>query len=71
MNKIIVYRYNTTADSTIGLLFINSTFFGYTMEDTYRTTKIKGETRIPSGTYELSYNPTVTPLTTRYRNRFP
>ena len=53
-----VIRISSEADSTSGLLF-NVTdnkrkFMCYTVEDEYRSTKVKHETRIPEGTYKLT-----------------
>ena len=54
--KLEVLRISSEADSTSGLLF-DVTYFRkflcYTLEDEYREEKIKGETRIPAGTYEV------------------
>ena len=51
--KILVDRYNTTSTHTDGLLFIDGKFECYTLEDTFREEKVKGETRIPNGTYKV------------------
>ena len=55
--KLKVLRFSSQEDSTSGLLFLEedgkSKFLCYTLEDEYRETKIKGETRIPTGTYEI------------------
>ena len=54
--KLEVLRISSEADSTSGLLF-DVTYFRkflcYTLEDEYREEKIKGETRIPAGTYQV------------------
>lgn len=67
-------RYSDDGDSTLGLLFMGEestqSFFCYTLEDEHRDVKIKGETRIPSGRYELSLRQEISPMTTRYRDRF-
>lgn len=51
-----VLRFSSNSQSTLSLLF-NVTqdreFLGFGLEDEYRTEKIKGETRIPSGRYKL------------------
>ena len=41
------------------------------MEDTHRDEKVPGGTRIPEGHYKLGINENLSPLTQRYRNRFP
>ena len=51
--ELIVDRYNSESDYTDGLLFINGKFECYTLEDEYREVKVKGETRIPNGTYKI------------------
>jgi hypothetical protein len=43
---------------------------GYSLEDEFREEKVKGETRIPAGTYEIIINRTETPLTLKYRARY-
>ena len=57
--KLLCLRYNNSVDSTNGMLlyesFIGYDFLCYTLEDEYRVDKVKGETRIPSGTYEIKY----------------
>ena len=51
--KLTVDRYNTNSTHTDGLLFIDDKFECFTLEDTYREQKVKGETRIPNGTYKV------------------
>ena len=55
--KLEVLRFSSQKDSTNGLLFDvtkDRKFLAYTLEDEYRDTKIKAETRIPAGTYEIT-----------------
>ncbi len=61
--KIIVERFNSGSDDTLGRLYINGKPFGYTIEDEFREVKVKGETRIPAGTYRVGkrYSPKFTP----------
>lgn len=68
---LVLERFSDTSNSTTGLLFDGATFECFTLEDEYRTVKVKGETRIPDGRYELRLRKEVTPLTQRYRARFP
>lgn len=49
--RIDVLRY--TNDPTKGLLFIDGVFQCYTLEDKKRPVKIKAETCIPAGEYEI------------------
>jgi len=54
--KLEVIRFSSHSDSTLGLLFDvteGRKFLCFTIEDEARNTKVKGETRIPAGTYEL------------------
>ena len=54
--KLEVLRFSSQNDSTLGMLF-NVTkgrkFLCFTLEDEARDTKVKSETRIPEGIYEL------------------
>jgi uncharacterized protein DUF5675 len=43
-----------TDKSTIGELSVNGAFECFTLEDKVRPVKIKGETAIPAGTYEVA-----------------
>tara|TARA_R110002050_G_scaffold3382_9_gene17828 strand:+ start:3275 stop:4078 length:804 start_codon:yes stop_codon:yes gene_type:complete len=67
---ITVLRYVDDGNTTLGLMFINKTFFAYTLEDTHNDEKIPGGTRIPEGHYQLGINEQLSPLTKKYRNRF-
>lgn len=56
--KLKVIRYSSQKDSTNGALFLENDdlsldFLCYTLEDEYRKEKIRSETRIPSGEYEI------------------
>ena len=55
--KLKVLRFSSQEDSTSGLLFLEGKngleFLCYTLEDERRVLKVKGETRVPSGTYKL------------------
>jgi len=51
--KIKVFRFLDTGHETMGVLYINGRFRGYTLEDEERTVKVWGETRIPEGTYKV------------------
>lgn len=54
--KLEVVRFSSQSDSTLGMLFDvtqGRKFLCFTLEDEARRTKVKGETRIPSGTYKL------------------
>ena len=70
--KLEVLRFSSQKDSTNGILF-NVTegreFLCYTLEDEYRDKKIKGETRIPSGTYNITLR-TVGGFHGRYEKKY-
>jgi len=55
--KLKVLRFSSQEDSTSGLLFLEGKkgleFLCYTLEDEARALKVKGETRVPAGTYKL------------------
>ena len=55
--ELTVVRYNFSIDSTNGMLMEKTSmgydFMCYTLEDEYRDVKIKGETMIPYGCYEI------------------
>ncbi len=72
--KLKVIRYSSQADSTSGLLFEESElglrFLCYTLEDEYRALKVRGETRIPEGTYELKLR-TEGGFHQRYTKKYP
>ena len=55
--KLKVLRFSSQEDSTSGLLFLDGDlgleFLCYTLEDEERALKVRGETRVPAGTYEI------------------
>ncbi|MDG1950302.1 MAG: DUF5675 family protein [bacterium] len=54
--RLEVLRYSSKDESTLGLLFDvtdGREFLCYTLEDEHRDVKVKHETRIPAGTYNL------------------
>jgi hypothetical protein len=55
--KLEVLRFSSQVDSTSGILFeitdLGKRFLCYTLEDEARVLKVKGETRVPAGTYKL------------------
>tara|TARA_R100001510_G_C7652348_1_gene210162 strand:- start:2116 stop:2583 length:468 start_codon:yes stop_codon:yes gene_type:complete len=55
--KLEVLRFSSQTDSTSGLLFeitdLGRNFMCYTLEDERRVLKVKGETRVPAGTYKI------------------
>tara|TARA_R110000744_G_scaffold89340_4_gene173748 strand:+ start:635 stop:1102 length:468 start_codon:yes stop_codon:yes gene_type:complete len=70
--KLEVLRFSSQKDSTNGILFDvteGREFLCYTLEDEYRDKKIKGETRIPSGTYNITLR-TVGGFHGRYEKKY-
>ena len=71
--RLEVVRFSSEKDSTNGLLFDitdgGKAFLGYTLEDELREQKIKGETRIPEGEYEITLR-TFGGFHDRYASRF-
>tara|TARA_R100001082_G_scaffold80544_1_gene47615 strand:- start:388 stop:975 length:588 start_codon:yes stop_codon:yes gene_type:complete len=51
--KLDVVRTQFGIDATNGMLFIDGVFECYTLEDEVRDIKVKGETAIPLGEYEI------------------
>lgn len=60
--KLQVLRFSSQEDSTNGILFDITDgvrkFLCYTLEDEHREDKVMGETRIPSGTYNITLRTT-------------
>jgi hypothetical protein len=57
--NLYVLRTNYNEECTIGLMLINDTVFGYTLEDVVRpnnSPKVYGKTAIPSGRYQVIVN---------------
>ena len=71
--QLEVVRFSSEKDSTNGLLFDitgdHREFLCYTLEDELRDQKIKGETRIPEGEYEITLR-TFGGFHDRYKTRF-
>ncbi len=72
--NLILQRYSDNGDSTQGLLHVidnNSLLFlNYTLEDEFREVKVKGETCIPNGLYEIAQRKVLSPMTERYRRKY-
>jgi hypothetical protein len=51
--KLRVVRFSPGKEATLGLLYIDGVFACFTLEDEMRDVKVKGETAIPNGTYDL------------------
>lgn len=77
--NFILQRYSDNRDSTLGILLkvldtgmgTKTVFQGYTLEDEFREVKKAFETRIPAGTYKVDIQQADTPLTLKYRSKYP
>ena len=58
-------------DSSYGVIFLEGKQLCFVIEDEAREVKVKGETRIGSGRYEIKFRKESTPLTKKYRTKFP
>ena len=67
--ELKVYRYSSQSQTTLGALHINGEFECYTLEDQHQDIKVKGETRIPAGTYNIGLR-TVGGFDARYKAKF-
>lgn len=67
--KLKLVRVSSQADSTSGILYIDDEFACYTLEDEQRKVKVKSETAIPLGIYEIKFR-SVGGFHTRYSSRF-
>jgi hypothetical protein len=68
--KLKLERFHDTGHETLGRLYLNGQFRCFTIEDTYRPVKVKHETRIPAGTYEVRFRKFGS-FHSRYSGRFP
>ena len=72
--KLKVLRFSSQGDSTSGLLFekndLGLKFLCYTLEDERRALKVRGETRVPAGKFNITLR-TVGGMTQKYAKRFP
>lgn len=69
--KLINTRIARDNESTLGLLIANGKKFSFVIEDEKRDVKVKGETRIPPGIYHVKFRKELTPLTIKYRAKYP
>lgn len=68
--KLLLRRFSTSGDDTLGILHVDDVWQCYTLEDEARTVKVFGETRIPDGTYKIILR-TVGGFHKRYTKRYP
>lgn len=67
---ILVKRMYMTSECTIGSIYIDNKFYGFTLEDIFHSTKQYGKTRIPNGEYKIKHKKVLTNLTKKYRHKF-
>lgn len=69
--KLVLERFTSNPQSTLGLLFADNVFQCFTCEDAFHETKISGGTRVSSGEFEILLKPLGTSrLDTRYTQQF-
>jgi hypothetical protein len=51
--NIKIFRYSSQSKTTLGAMLINDKFECYTLEDSHKAVKVKNQTRIPNGKYEI------------------
>lgn len=67
--KLKLKRLKNNGDTTIGKI-TSYLYEAHTLEDEPREIKVKGETRIPAGIYEIKERKLLSPLTKHYRKRY-
>lgn len=66
--EIDVIRKGVTGGATLGDIFIDGAWYGFTLEDKPSTgEKVHGETRIPSGRYPVVFREVLSGKTKQYR----
>lgn len=68
--KITLLRHSKTNNETIGSIYIDGQFESFSLEDEKRETKVKGETRIPSGVYKLGLRNKNSGMHLEYKEKF-
>lgn len=53
--KILVERFDSGSNDTLGRVYIDGVLKCFSIEDEKRVVKVKGETRIPAGTYNVCF----------------
>lgn len=51
--KIVVNRFYSDKEATLSTISVDNKFICFGLEDEFRSSKVYGETRIPSGKYEI------------------
>jgi len=52
--ELTVQRFSSNKESTLGIILLECDFQCYSIEDEYRSKKVRGETRIPAGRYRVT-----------------
>ena len=68
--KLTLKRIHSNENETIGILYLNEEKICFMLEDEKREIKVKGETRIPAGTYKILLRKAGR-LHEKYSGRFP
>lgn len=70
--NLLLRRLKNNGDTTLGTLKDDHLFINmFTLEDEPRADKVAKETRIPAGTYEILERKVLSPMTNRYRAKYP
>lgn len=64
-------RFATTDNATAGVLYIDSVFECFTIEDGYNAQKVAGETRIGQGLYDVGVRTKGGSFNPKYAERYP
>ncbi|QJT70957.1 hypothetical protein GR7B_00159 [Vibrio phage vB_VcorM_GR7B] len=64
---LLVQRKGETGNATIGDIFVDGHWEGTTLEDIHRDVKIKHQTRIPAGRYQVKQRKVLSNMTQKYR----
>jgi len=68
--RLVLERFSSGPESTLGLLFLDGAFQCFCCEDESRKVKVPGKTRIPPGEYHIAVR-TEGGFHARYSQRFP
>ncbi len=53
--KILVERFDSGSNDTLGRVYVDGVLKCFSIEDEKRAVKVKGDTRIPQGTYKVCF----------------
>ena len=70
--ELVLQRFAEALDYTYGFLGEKGSRYpmAFVLEDEGRTTKVRGETRIPAGRYQIKFRKVLSGMTKKYRSRF-